>query len=64
MKILQRLRNLWRLSEYQVPAVGRKHEVGDLIVPELYKPVEKPRKAQIIRMKSDEQVLKELLEDK
>lgn len=59
MNLLKRVKNLWRLSEYQVPPVGVKYSEGDLIIPELYTPVEKPRMAQIIRMKNPlEEVLK------
>jgi len=63
--LIQRLRNIWHLSEYQVPAIGREHQVGDLIVPELYKPAEKPvpKMAQIIKRQTLEEEVDNILKD-
>ena len=31
--IWSRIKNLWRLSSYEVPSVGEKRNVGDIITP-------------------------------
>lgn len=57
MKIIQRLRNIWNMSELEITP-KTKEQITNIINPE------RPRQAKIIKMKSDEQLLKELLEDK
>lgn len=69
MNLIARLKNLWKLGELETSKLedGRIHI--DYIKPELkkdtsYKYEDKPRMAQIIKMKSVKQIAQELLEYK
>ena len=57
MKLIQRIRNLIKLSEIEI-SPEKKEKISSIIN-------EQPtRKAQIIKMKTDEQIIKELLNEK
>lgn len=55
--IIQRIKNLIKLSEVEI-SPEKKEQISNIINPT------RPRPAQIIKMKSDEQIIKELLSDK
>ena len=57
MKFLQRLRNLIKLSEIELTP-QTKEQISNIISPE------RPRKATIIKMKSIDEEIKEILADK
>lgn len=60
MNIIQRLKNLWKLSEFEVPFIGEKPEIGTVVVNSLYK---KPKMAEIIKMHPVDEV-QEVLNEK
>lgn len=59
MNLIKRLHNLYRLSEYEIPNKGQDFEIGDIITP-----IYKPRPAQIIKRKTEEDIIKEILNEK
>lgn len=61
MKIWKRIKYLWNLSRlglpYEEQVLLHNKDIG-------FKPEEKPKMAEIIKMKSDEQIIKDLLNEK
>lgn len=37
MNLLKRLKNIWRLSELEIPDIGEKPQTGDTVIGELFK---------------------------
>ncbi len=65
MNIIQRLKNLWILSEFKVPQIGEKPVEKTFVATELWKEPKPHQMAQIIHRKPKdelEEILKEIKE--
>ena len=56
MKLLKRIKNLYKLSEIELPE-DKREQISNIISPE------RPRMAQIIKMRDEEKIIKDLIDD-
>lgn len=51
MNLLKRLKNLWKLSEFEVPKIGERPEPGTFVAGELHK--KKEPQGYVVKLKDD-----------